>query len=64
MKNYCESPQRSDVHQVLGIHDLKVWDQTVSLEQRLRDLESRASVSKKLSECISNQFLTQITFRI
>ena len=54
MKNYCQSPQRSDVHQVLGIHDLKVWNQKVSLEQRLKDLESGASVSKKL--CIFEPF--------
>ena len=47
MNNYCQSPQNSDVHQVLGIHDLKVWNQEVSLEQRLKDLESGASVSKK-----------------
>ena len=54
MKNYCQSPQRSGVHQVLGIHDLKVWNQKVSLEQRLKDLESGASVSKKL--CIFEPF--------
>ena len=43
MNNFCQ--RSSDVHQVLGIHDLK-QNQEVSLEQRLKDLESGASVSK------------------
>ena len=42
---YCQRPDRPDVHQVLGIHELMLLDQ-MSLEQRLNDLESGASVRK------------------
>ena len=60
MNNFCQ--RLADVHQVLGIHDLK-QNQEVSLEQRLKDLESGASVSK-IQIWFLIHFLTQITFRI
>ena len=56
MNNYCQSPQRSDVHQVLGIHDLKVWNQKAPLEQRFKDLESGASVSKNYLNVFQTNF--------